>query len=45
MIDYLEKRPIDVKAYGLGEDELVRDKVARIIPGIVVIRIDITAVE
>jgi len=42
MVDYLGKRPIDAKAYGLAKDELTRDKVARIIPHIVVIRIAIT---
>ena len=41
MLDYLDKRPIDAKAYGLAKDELTRDKVARIIPHIVVIRIAI----
>ena len=45
MVDYLAKRPIDAKAYGLAKDELTRDKVARIIPHIVVIRIAITPVE
>lgn len=41
MTDYLAKRPIDAKAYGLGKDEIVREKVARIIPGIVVIEIEL----
>jgi hypothetical protein len=43
MTDYLAKRPIDAKAYGLGKDEIVREKVARIIPGIVVIEIELAA--
>lgn len=45
MVEYLKKRPIDAKAYGLGKDELVPDRVARIIPQIVVIEIDITPIE
>lgn len=43
MIDYLDKRPIDAKAYGLAK-ERTRAEVARIIPHIVVIRIEITTV-
>ncbi len=45
MMDYLDERPLDAKAYGLGKDELTRDKVARIIPQIVVIavRLDLGA--
>lgn len=39
MTDYLKKRPIDAKAYGLTRDEVTRDKIAGIIPHIVVIRI------
>ena len=42
MVDYLEKRPIDAKAYGLVRDEITPEKVARILPHIVVIRIAIT---
>lgn len=41
MTEYLTKRPIDAKAYGLAKDEIVREKVARIVPHIVVIRIEI----
>ena len=41
MIRYLEKRPIDAKAYGLKKDEVTREKIARILPQIVVIRIEI----
>jgi hypothetical protein len=44
MLDYLEKRPIDAKAYGLKRDEITRDKVARIMPHIVLIRIAITPI-
>jgi deazaflavin-dependent oxidoreductase (nitroreductase family) len=44
MTDYLAKRPIDAKAYGLGKDEIVRDEIARIIPHIVVIDIELTPV-
>ena len=45
MIDYLEKRPIDAKAYGLARNEITREKVARILPHIVLIRIAISPVE
>jgi len=45
MLDYLGKRPIDAKAYGLGRDEITREKVARILPEIVVIRIALDTVE
>lgn len=44
MVEYLAKRPIDAKAYGLDKDELVRDEIARIIPGIVIIRIEVSPV-
>lgn len=45
MVDYLAKRPIDAKAYGLGKDEIVREKIARIIPHIVIIDITLAAVD
>ena len=45
MTRYLEKRPIDAKAYGLKKDEITREKIARILPHIVVIRIEVTPVE
>ena len=45
MISYLEKRPIDAKAYGLKKDEVTREKIARILPHIVVIRIVIDPIE
>jgi deazaflavin-dependent oxidoreductase (nitroreductase family) len=45
MLDYLGKRPIDAKAYGLARDEITREKVARIIPHIVLIRIAISPAE
>lgn len=41
MIDYLDKRPVDAKAYGLGKD-ITREKVATIVPQIVVIRIAVS---
>ena len=44
MVDYLSKRPIDAKAYGLKKDEVTREKIARILPHIVVIRIEIAPV-
>lgn len=39
MTGYLKDRPIDAKAYGLAKDEVIREKIARIIPHIVVIHI------
>jgi deazaflavin-dependent oxidoreductase (nitroreductase family) len=45
MLDYLDKRPIDAKAYGLARQEITEEKVARIIPQIVLIRIHIASVE
>lgn len=41
MTGYLKERPIDAKAYGLAKDEVSAEKVARILPGIVVIRIEV----
>jgi hypothetical protein len=41
MTEYLKERPIDAKAYGLAKDERTREKIARIIPKIVVIRVQI----
>jgi len=45
MIRYLGERPVDAKAYGLKRNEVTRENVARILPQIVVIRIEITPVE
>jgi deazaflavin-dependent oxidoreductase (nitroreductase family) len=45
MLDYLDKRPIDAKTYGLARTEITEEKVARIIPQIVLIRIHIAPVE
>jgi len=45
MTEYVEKRPIDAKAYGLTKDEITRDRIATIVPKIVVIEIEINAVE
>lgn len=45
MVDYLSKRPIDAKAYGLKKDDVTRAKIARILPHIVVIRIEIAPIE
>jgi hypothetical protein len=45
MTDYLAKRPIDAKAYGLAKDEIVREKIARIMPHIVVIQIEVSPVD
>ena len=41
MMDYLAKRPVDAKAYGLS-GEITSEKVARILPHIVLIRIALT---
>ena len=43
MTQYLEKRPIDAKAYGLSKDEITKEKIAGILPHIVVIRIAMTS--
>ncbi len=45
LTEYLKNRPIDAKAYGLARDEITREKIARIIPHIVVIRIAITTAD
>jgi hypothetical protein len=45
MISYLEKRPVDAKAYGLKKDEITGEKIAAILPHIVVIRIVIDPIE
>jgi len=45
MTEYLKARPIDAKAYGLAMDETTKDKIAQIIPHIVVIRVAITRKE
>lgn len=44
MTEYLEKRPIDAKAYGLTKDEITKEKIARIMPHIVVIRIEVAPI-
>jgi hypothetical protein len=45
MTEYLKTRPIDAKAYGLGKYEATKDRIARVIPHIVMIRIAITPKE
>ncbi len=45
MVEYLAKRPVDAKAYGLAKDEITREKIARIVPHIVLIRITLTPTE
>ena len=45
MTDYLKKRPVDAKAYGLAHDEITSEKVARILPHIVLIHITITPTD
>ena len=42
MTEYLKTRPIDAKAYGLARNEVTKDKIARIIPHIVVIRVGLS---
>ncbi|MGA7271420.1 MAG: nitroreductase/quinone reductase family protein [Acidimicrobiia bacterium] len=44
MTDYLAKRPVDAKAYGLAREERTKEKIARIIPHIAVIHIAIVPV-
>jgi deazaflavin-dependent oxidoreductase (nitroreductase family) len=44
MTEYLEKRPIDAKAYGLRRDEITEQGIARIVPHIVLIQIEATPV-
>jgi F420H(2)-dependent quinone reductase len=41
MTDFLERRPVDAKAYGLARSDRSRDEIAQIIPHIVLIRIAI----
>jgi hypothetical protein len=45
MTEYLKARPIDAKAYGLAKDEIAKDKIGRLIPHIVLIRIAINGNE
>lgn len=45
MTGYFEKRPIDAKAYGLAKEEVTREKIARIVPHVVVIRATVSPVE
>lgn len=45
MTEYLKKRPVDAKAYGLARNERTKEKIAKIIPYIVVIRIAISPDE
>lgn len=41
MLEYLAKRPVDAKAYGLGKEDIVAEKVSALIPQIVMIRIEL----
>lgn len=45
MFQFLAKRPVDAKAYGLAKGESTRDKIARIIPHIAVIHVAIAPSE
>jgi hypothetical protein len=42
MTEYLKERPIDAKAYGLAKDDVSLESITQILPGIVVIRIEVT---
>lgn len=39
MMEYLAKRPIDAKAFGLAKDEITRERIEQILPHLVIIRI------
>lgn len=41
MTEYLAKRPVDARAYGLGREERTKEKIARIIPHLAVIHVTI----
>lgn len=45
MTDYLARRPIDAKAFGLSRDALTEERIARVLPHLVIIRIAITPEE
>ncbi|HEU4894578.1 MAG TPA: hypothetical protein VFT85_01975 [Acidimicrobiia bacterium] len=45
MLGYLQKRPIDAKAYGLVAKEITREHIERIMPAIVVIRVEVTPAD
>lgn len=45
MTGYLQKRPVDARAYGLSKEELTRERIAGIVPHIVLIRVAITPTE
>jgi hypothetical protein len=45
MTEYLSRRPVDARAYGLAKDERTREKIAQIVPHIVVIHVAINPNE
>ncbi len=45
MTGYLFRRPVDAKAYGLAKDERTKEKIAQIIPHIVVIHVALAQSE
>lgn len=45
MTGYLQTRPVDARAYGLSKEGLTRDRIAGIVPHIVLIRVAITPTE
>lgn len=45
MTDYLKERPIDAKAFGLARDEVIEERIAQLLPELVIIRIDVSPRE
>lgn len=43
LTEYLKKRPIDAKAYGLAKDEIVEARIEALLPQLVIIRVAIKA--
>lgn len=42
MTEYLKKRPVDAKAFGLARDEVIEKRIAEILPELVIIRIEVS---
>lgn len=42
MTEYLKKRPVDAKAFGLARDEVIEERIAKILPKLVIIRIEVS---
>ena len=45
MTDYLVRRPVDAKAYGLTKEDVTREKIAGLIPALVLIKVEITPTD